>query len=205
MLGTPSYMAPEQVSQPQKTDHRADIYSLGVVFYEMLTGELPVGQFPPPSLKAQLDVRLDQVVLRALAKTPKRRYQNIGEVKSEVETITGSGGLPIAGPPAPRFPLWFESEGRRRPHWPGVMALVSQVGLTVIAGVSLQAFVLWLFAAPARITFTHGEILLLAQLAVLCTIMYLAARAAPRLMPRGNRTGAPPARKTRLATTRHLL
>jgi serine/threonine protein kinase len=92
VLGTPSYMAPEQVTQPQQTDHRADIYSLGVVFYEMLTGELPVGQFPPPSVKAQLDVRLDQVVLRALEKTPQRRYQHVSEVRSEVETI--AAGLP---------------------------------------------------------------------------------------------------------------
>jgi serine/threonine protein kinase len=90
VMGTPHYMAPEQVEKPQQVDHRADIYSLGVVFYEMLTGELPLGKFQPPSQKVQVDVRLDEVVLRSLAKEPERRYQQVSEVKTRVETIAAT-------------------------------------------------------------------------------------------------------------------
>jgi serine/threonine protein kinase len=90
VMGTPHYMAPEQVEHPLTVDHRADIFSLGVVFYEMLTGELPLGKFQPPSRKVQVDVRLDDVVLHALEKEPERRYQQVSEVKSAVETISGT-------------------------------------------------------------------------------------------------------------------
>ena len=98
-MGTPHYMAPEQVEKPQSVDHRADIYSLGVVFYEMLTGELPLGKFAPPSQKVQIDVRLDEVVLRALEKEPARRYQQASEVKTDMETIMAQPPATAAGTP----------------------------------------------------------------------------------------------------------
>jgi serine/threonine protein kinase len=87
VMGTPSYMAPEQQENPAEVDHRADIYALGVVFYQMLTGELPGKRIEPPSRKVQIDVRLDEVVLRALEKNPNRRYAQASVLKTEVETI----------------------------------------------------------------------------------------------------------------------
>ena len=97
VLGTPHYMAPEQIEHPSQVDHRADIYALGVVFYEMLTGELPIGRFPPPSQKVEVDVRLDQVVLRTLEKEPRRRYQQASELRSDVRQSVVGEGLPADG------------------------------------------------------------------------------------------------------------
>jgi serine/threonine-protein kinase len=90
VLGTPRYMAPEQLEGSHRVDHRADIYSLGVVFYEMLTGELPIGRFEAPSQKVQIDVRLDEVVLRTLEKEPQRRYQAASAIKSDLQSIASS-------------------------------------------------------------------------------------------------------------------
>lgn len=97
VMGTLHYMAPEQVEGARDVDHRADIYSLGVTFYEMLTGELPLGRFAPPSKKVHIDVRLDEVVLRALEKEPEQRYQHASDVKTEVEAIVrGTSGRTLA-------------------------------------------------------------------------------------------------------------
>jgi serine/threonine protein kinase len=90
MMGTPQYMSPEQIAAPGGVDHRADIYALGVVFYQMLTGELPGKTIAPPSSKVQIDVRLDEVVLRALENNPELRYQQVSQVKTCVETIVAT-------------------------------------------------------------------------------------------------------------------
>jgi serine/threonine protein kinase len=86
-MGTIYYMAPEQLEKPQAVDHRADIYSAGVVLYEMLTGELPIGRFSAPSKKAKVDSSWDVVLDKALEKDVTRRYQHIGEFKQAVEAV----------------------------------------------------------------------------------------------------------------------
>src|ERR1035437_6336988 len=113
-MGTPQYMSPEQIEAPGEVDHRADIYALGVVLYQMLTGELPGKPLVPPSNKVQIDVRLDEVVLRALEKKPELRYQQASVLKTAVETIAttppgneavstaGFGGAQIPAPDKPK-------------------------------------------------------------------------------------------------------
>lgn len=92
IVGTPGYSAPEQMSGSLRVDHRVDIYSLGVMFYEMLTGELPGQPMVAPSRKVTVDVRLDAVVLRALESAPELRYQQVSEVRTLLETIAAPAG-----------------------------------------------------------------------------------------------------------------
>src|SRR5205807_2563753 len=111
VMGTLDYMAPEQRNRPQEVDHRADIYSLGVIFYEMLTGELPLGRFAPPSQVAAVDGRLDEVVFRALERGPDQRYQQASEISSDLESITGGTAHASVGSEGEARPGTRDAEG----------------------------------------------------------------------------------------------
>jgi tRNA A-37 threonylcarbamoyl transferase component Bud32 len=100
-LGTPDYMAPEQHDHPSQVDHRADIYSLGVVFYELLTGELPAVGLVRPSQKSGADPRVDAIVQQALEKERDRRQHSAGEVRTQVETLVGALSFPTRVSPQP--------------------------------------------------------------------------------------------------------
>ena len=131
VMGTPNYMSPEQKENPGEVDHRADIYALGVVFYQMLTGELPGKRIEAPSKKVQIDVRLDEIVLRALEKNPELRYQQVSEVKTCVETMMGSATGASDGAKVPsnrrhhfwkpfNAPLVGQRNNEREIIWPAV-------------------------------------------------------------------------------------
>jgi len=130
VVGTFNYMAPEQIENPQKLDHRADIYSLGVMFYEMLTGGLPMGRFALPSQKTAMDRRIDEVVLKALEKEPERRYQHVRELKMAIDVLlTGSGlGLGTQGPTIPGEMHFGPAVSTAT--WPGEFPSAIPVGAT---------------------------------------------------------------------------
>jgi len=130
-LGTPYYMAPEQCDRSQKVDHRADIYSLGVVMYEMLTGELPLGNFEPPSRKAGVTARVDDIVLKSIKTDPARRYQQAGQIKSAIEQIAASGFISV--PP----------EKRRRSRLFSTGLVTAAVTAVVLIGLVMSARVLF--------------------------------------------------------------
>lgn len=85
IVGTPEYMAPEQYYG--QGDHRADIYAVGVMLYEMLTGVRPSGVFDPPSATAPVDSRMDEIVIKAMRREPARRYQVASEMKADIEDV----------------------------------------------------------------------------------------------------------------------
>lgn len=130
VVGTVHYMAPEQLENPRSVDHRADIYALGVVFYEMLTGELPIGRFEPPShlvrdpdpskpSKLAIDVRLDEVVLRALEKQPEKRYGSASALMHDIDEIEKAPSRAQAGA---AHPEGHRGRVRDTVHWAGETA-----------------------------------------------------------------------------------
>jgi serine/threonine-protein kinase len=103
-MGTPYYMSPEQVAGKSDLDERSDVYALGVVLYECVTGSVPFdaptlpalsvkifeGRYTPPSdLQREAPPRLDEVVGRAMAVEPSARYQSMSELKAALEGLAG--------------------------------------------------------------------------------------------------------------------
>ena len=133
IFGTPHYIAPEQ-AQGGDVDHRADIYSLGVVMYRLTTGRLPFDgagisvllahmQQKPPAprdLAPELDARVEAVILKAMEKDPANRYQSAEEMSEAIEAAAvAMGGTPVAWPSfSGRIPLQRTTDEDKTPPPP---------------------------------------------------------------------------------------
>ena len=161
VMGTFRYMVPEQMQRTHDVDHRADIYSLGVVFYELLTGALPAGSFDPPSKRAPIDVRLDEVVLRALAQEPDRRYQQASGVKTDVERLAAEPAPAVAKKPVPDDAQAVEVDvksARQAVKVPAIGLIVVGLLMCLVAATPIAALAFYIVlgssgmhAAPDRI------------------------------------------------------
>ncbi|GEN12267.1 serine/threonine protein kinase [Myxococcus fulvus] len=143
-MGTLNYMAPEQRRDAKSVDGRADLFSLGVVLYELLTGELPLGRFKLPSKRVPgLDPRVDHIIDRLLETDPEARYAKATELCEALELLVASTSAPNQTT-RPMHPI----EGRRRSTsqitrklrtgWRRVRAGLSVVGGLAVLGLGAR-------------------------------------------------------------------
>jgi serine/threonine protein kinase len=153
VMGTPVYMSPEQCSDTSKTDHRADIYSLGCVLYHLLTGVPPFDLqgfgaiaaahlhdpvTPPSALIAHLPIELDAVVLRCLAKAPGDRFQTMGELQhacdlliAQLAALRGHAPSPVAYRPYATLELAV------LPRRPGRSIVLASIAIALGVGTAI--------------------------------------------------------------------
>jgi serine/threonine protein kinase/tetratricopeptide (TPR) repeat protein len=147
MIGTPEYMSPEQV-EARSVDHRSDIYSLGVIIYEMVTGRVPFkGDTPlhtavkhktemptsPSQVNALVPVEFSRIILKCLAKEADRRYQDVGDLLSDLRAIDLEAvktEKPLSEEPS----SWLGRIRSKRPRGWGIAAAV------VVAAVAIRLF-----------------------------------------------------------------
>lgn len=170
VVGTPAYMSPEQL-RGDSIDHRSDIYSAGIILYQMLTGRLPFtggdgsdvialiyqqlerDPEPPTRHNPNIPAAVEGVILRAMAKQPEQRFQTIGDMSQALSLAVGQ--TPVSGFPTPASGILkiVTQQWRRRRI---ITLLVALLALTSLIGVA--AFVL-LQSGRQHITFGNGQVL----------------------------------------------
>ena len=132
-LGTKDFAAPESLTEGMIVDHRADLYAVGVMLYQMLTGALPRGVFRPASSFVQAPAEFDAIIAKAMATAPDDRYQTATAMRTEVQ----AAGQAAAGNSHPTGNAASASTPRRR--WQLVAAVVAILASTTAA---------WLYFRP---------------------------------------------------------
>lgn len=118
IFGTPHYTAPEVVHSPHSVDYRADIFSVGVLLHELLTGKLPADDTRPASVISRCDIRFDAIIRKATHPVPSGRYASANELANDLLAIgqknnrTGAANLPRrVQPRRPSAPVRKKSSG----------------------------------------------------------------------------------------------
>ncbi len=163
LMGTPEYMSPEQASG-KPVGPASDIYSLGIVLYQMLTGRVPFQADSTPALLYKqvyerpapvrnylptLSPAMEQALDRALAKDPAARFTSAGEMAAALLAATGdrtplAGALPIAvapveSAPSPRLPIQTPAPQKRKTGWPLLAAVGTGLVAVIVLALALNA------------------------------------------------------------------
>lgn len=104
IFGTPHYTAPEVVNSPHSVGFRADIFSVGVMLHELLTGKLPADDQRPASAIVHCDPRFDAIIRKATNTIPELRYASAAEMARDLQTIASSSGPKVSRNPSPKGP-----------------------------------------------------------------------------------------------------
>jgi len=162
MVGTPDFVAPESLDGKRLPDHRADLYAIGVMLYQLLTGKLPRGQFKSPSeLVPTLDPRLDSIVETSLQTDPDDRYSSASEVRTAIDSIfstpaseAGAEKEKTAEAGEARATVRRRGSRVRKPSPPSSKTPLVVGGIAVVA---LVAGLLWLLLGGKSDTGSEGS------------------------------------------------
>ncbi|MBI1946980.1 MAG: protein kinase [Deltaproteobacteria bacterium] len=151
-MGTVNYMAPEQRTDAKRVDQRADLYAAGVIFYELLTGDLPLGRFALPTERGVSGpASIDKVIVRALARNPNERYQQAAEFDADLRAIEAelvrTGQDTVVGRAASRA----DKPGKKEPFSSQRAALATPDGVldaSDVLGVPGSAATAWVTSLP---------------------------------------------------------